>query len=253
MELMELLLYSAVGFAIGIVLFVKGLGWMKQKRLIENTPTSKARSIAMGMVEVYGKAVPAFGKILKSPLMEKECVYYRFKVEERRGSGKSTRWVTILSGDDSIKFWLQDETGSVLVDPKGASVDIPADFSLDSHMGSDPPPTVQRLLKAHGMGFEGFLGINKSMRYAEHMIEPNNMVYVMGTAGDNPFKEEATAVKGSEDVMIQKGENETFYISDRQEKDILRSLGWKSAGGVFGGGLLTVGSLAVILLSLKII
>jgi len=41
---------------VGIFFFVKGLFDLKKKRVMENTPTSKVRSVAMGPVEVKGHA-----------------------------------------------------------------------------------------------------------------------------------------------------------------------------------------------------
>ncbi|MFH1770987.1 MAG: hypothetical protein ABH828_05545 [archaeon] len=95
---------------------------MKQKQMIENIPTSKIRSIAMGLVEIKGIAEPFRKKLLKSPFSEKDCVYYRYTVEEYRSSGKNSRWVTIASGQSNDFFNLTDDTGTVLVDPKGAEV-----------------------------------------------------------------------------------------------------------------------------------
>ena len=39
----------------GVVLIILGLSQWRIKRLIENTPTSKIRGIAMGFVEIQGK------------------------------------------------------------------------------------------------------------------------------------------------------------------------------------------------------
>ena len=55
----RILIYSAIGFVAGLVFFLKGFGWLKRKRLIENIPTSTIRSLAMGLVEIYGAVVPA--------------------------------------------------------------------------------------------------------------------------------------------------------------------------------------------------
>ena len=49
--------YAIIGFFGGIYFFIKGFIWLKQKRLIENIPTSTVRSLAMGMAEIYGKRV----------------------------------------------------------------------------------------------------------------------------------------------------------------------------------------------------
>jgi len=235
------LVYSLIGLGFGLFLFFRAFGWLKAKRLIENIPTSKIRSIAMGLVEVYGKVVPFRGEVLKSPFTARACVYSRFSIEEYRSSGKHSRWVTVRKGVDFVPFYIEDETGSVLVDSRGAKVEILRDNEFESGFMKDPPEGVKRFLRRSGMDFEGFFGVNRRMRYRESFIEGGDMLYVMGTAGDNPFVEEGTAAGGAEDIMIGRGRDRFFYISDRSEKRILSGLKWRVIVGFFGGGILTVG------------
>lgn len=245
---------SVMGFFGGLYYFAKGLSWLKQKRLIENTPTSKIRSLAMGLVEIYGGVVPAEGKLLKSPFSVKDCVYCKYTIEEYRRSGKSSHWVTVKSDVEMAPFYLKDDTGSVMIDPKGVKPEIPMDFEFNSGWGKDPPESVKQFLKNNKMNFEDFLGFNKTMRYREYIIEPQNKLYVMGTAGNNPFVDLANLTENAAGIMIQKGTNDkTYYISDRQEKQILSGLQWKVLGGVYGGGALAVGCFAIILYYLNAI
>ena len=168
--------FSIILFVIGIPLFIMGFIWLKQKRLIENIPTSKIRSLAMGLVEVYGKVVPWQGTMLKSPMTNRDCVYYKYTTEEYRRSGKHSHWVTIKKDMGSIHFNLKDETGMVLVNPKGAKIDIPKDFEFRSGLGTDPPTSVKQFLKINNLRFEGSLfGFNKTMRFRESFIEPSEV------------------------------------------------------------------------------
>ena len=248
MELDRGFFYSIVGFLGGLYLFFMGLVWFKRKRLIEDIPTSKIRSLAMGQAEVYGEVVLAEGKILKSPFTASDCVYYKYTVEEKISTGKSSHWRTIASGEYGTQFYLRDDTGSALVDPKGAEIDIPVDWHVGSGLGQDPPESVKMFLGTQKINFEGFFGMNKTMRYKEYYIAPGDKLYVMGMAGDNPFLEEAWAKSSAEDIMMQKGEEgEVYYISDRSEKGILNELTLKAFGGVFGGGALAIFCLYVIL------
>jgi hypothetical protein len=242
---------SLVALVFGLYSFMQGFKWLKRKRLIEDIPTSKIRSIAMGLVEVFGEVVPA-KRILKSPFSNNDCVYYKYTIEEYRTSGKSSRWIIVDDGEEGTYFHLKDDTGSVLVDPKGAEVDIPLDSEFKSGFGTDPPEQVKQFLRSRGISFEGFLGVNKTMRFREYFIAPKDKLYIMGTAGDNPFVKEASEQAGTEDVMIQKDEG-IYYISDRSEKELLSSMKWKSISGIFGGGLLIIGSLFVILIYLGLI
>lgn len=248
----ELFFYSIAGFFFGLLLFYNGLRAFTKKRLIENIPTSKIRSIAMGLVEVYGEVIPA-QKPLKSPFSAMDCVYYNYKIQEHRSSGKHSYWATIKKGERASRFYLKDNTGSVLVDPEGADIAISKDNTFDSHLGKDPPKEVKKFLDSSGISFEGFLGMNKQMRYSESFIEPKDKLYVLGTAGDNPFFEEASSKKGIEDIMIKKGKEEKFYyISDKPELGILKLFAWTIALGIFGS-LLSVVCLVVMLLYLGLL
>ena len=234
--------FGIITFSIGIILFAWGLICFRKKRLIENIPTSKIRSIAMGLVEIYGKVVPQKGNILKSPFSQNDCVYYKYKIEELRSSGKSTYWATVKKDWDCRTFYLKDETGMVLVDPRDANIDVSVDNVFKSSLGKDPPDSVKQFLQSCNVAFEGpIFGINKTMRYSEYFIAPKDKLYIMGTATDNPFVEEASAIEGVEDVIIKKGKHEKiYYISDKSERLILRQLKGLTALGLVVGSLLII-------------
>jgi len=243
------LVYSVIFAGVGVFLIWTGFQAFKMKRLIENIPTSKIRSVAMGLVEIAGHVVS--DKKLKSPFSNKDCVYYKYIIQEYRSSGKHSRWVTIKKGNDCVPFYLKDSTGKVLVDPKGANIDIPKDFEFKSGFRKDPPIVVKQFLTANRLKFESFLGMNKTMRYREYFIAPNDKLYIMGTAGDNPYVEEATARQSTEDIMIQKGRHEkVYYISDKPEHAVLKSIKLKAFGGLIFGPILILIGIGAILINL---
>jgi len=247
-DIVEMFIWTLTFFVIGIVLFWNGLKLLKQKRLIENIPTSKIRSLAMGLVEIYGEVVPAYKEILKSPFSNKDCVYYIYTIEEYRSSGKSSHWVTVKKDSEGQPFYLKDDTGGVLIDSKGAKVNVSRDFEFKTGFGRKTPDAIINFLKANGMSHKTLFGFGKTMRYKEHFIAPKDKLYIMGTAADNPFVENGTAKNNVEDIIIQKGKNEKmYYISDKPENALLKEIKWKMLGFIFGGALLSVVCLSIIL------
>jgi len=121
-------------------------------------PTSKIRSLAMGLVEIYGQALAPQGNNLKSPFSNKDCVYYKYTVEEYRQQGKHKRWVTVLSGDKIRPFYVRDETGQVLVDPASAKIDIPMDNEYSSGFGRDLRLRSRSSLNLRAAALKVFLG-----------------------------------------------------------------------------------------------
>ncbi len=94
-----------------------GFHFIRLKRQIENTPTSKVRSIAMGMVEVKGRALRQYALI--SPMSHIPCVFYRLTKYRR----EKNQWkVTSISSSNTVPFLLEDDTGKVEIDPAGCRV-----------------------------------------------------------------------------------------------------------------------------------
>jgi hypothetical protein len=248
----ETLFGVSIGFLIGLGIFIHGFRMLSRKRLIENIPTSKIRSLALGLVEIAGKVVAFEGTVMKSPFAQKDCVYYLFKVEEYRRQGKNSRWVTVKKGEYRPEFYLQDDTGKVLVDPAGAEINVPKDFEYNSGLLNDPPARVKEFLKANDISHDSFLGLNKRMRYREYLIEPTDTVYVMGTAANNPVLAH-TEDEHTSKLIIQKGVNQKFfYVSDRSEKELVSSMKWQAFGGITTGAVVCVICLAYILSSIRV-
>src|SRR5687768_6040578 len=54
---------------------------------------------------------------MRAPLTGRTCALYEVIVEEHRGSGKHSRWVTIIHDAGGQPFLLRDSTGKAYVKP----------------------------------------------------------------------------------------------------------------------------------------
>jgi hypothetical protein len=250
------ILFYLIGFFAGIYYFIKGLLWFMEKRLIEDIPTSTVRSIAMGLVEVNGQAFPFKQNILRGPFIKKDCVHYKCTVEKLVSSGKSSHWELINTEEKGDYFYLQDDTGKVLVKVSGAEYKVPADFELLTggilHEGL--PDSLKEYLEADGIKTKDILGFSFSFRFMEYDIEVGDKLYLLGTAGKNPFDDPYLFEADVEHVMIQKGDNnDKFIISEKSEKEILTELTTNSLLGIFGGGALTIVCLFFLLMFFELL
>lgn len=151
------------------ILMLAGGGWclwlafrsLQVKRIIENTPTSKVRSMAMGLVELAGKAKRKYAVV--APMSQTPCIWYRVKHYRKDRNGKTRLSSIVDSGH--IPFLLDDGTGTVEVDPDGASVAARTSERGDS------------------MQAGGALIAGSSDRYwVEERIPEGAMIYVLGDA-----------------------------------------------------------------------
>jgi len=230
----KVFVYSVAGFVWGTFMFVKSFKSFKEKKMIESTPTSKVRGIAMGQVELQGTVIENKAELVTAPFSKKQVAYCYYTIEEYRSSGKSSRWVTIQSGTIGKYFFLKDNTGAVLVDPKGAKADLPKVYETKSLTQS-----IIDSLKGYGISHKGLI-FNKNLRFREYSLKQDDKIYIMGYAGDNPFVEDGSSDKNELDIMIQKGNSDFYYISNKSEKEVLDKFGWKVFGGMFGGGALMI-------------
>jgi hypothetical protein len=177
-----LLIWCVIGFCAGIGLFFYGFGLLQRRRLILDTPFSKIRSASMGMVEVSGLAVGPYTMI--APITARPCYYYRTLVWEYKQSGKNRQWVKVAGECMHVPFFVDDNTGRVLVDPRGADLDLHCDFEeqfCDSFFTTkDPAPSnVRSFLGRHG------IITNNKIKVQEFCIKPKNSLFILGTLSEN--------------------------------------------------------------------
>jgi hypothetical protein len=168
--------YAFLGFGFGIWYFFKGFKYLHRKRIVENIPTSTIRSLALGLIELNGKAKKA--KLIKSPVTNTDCVYYRYKVERYEGK----HWTTVAQGNsDDCAFLLDDGSGSITVLPGDAELIMPANYEFETGISNQPHSVLKYFLEANSIKYKGLLGTYPT-RCKEWCIRPDENIYVLGTA-----------------------------------------------------------------------
>lgn len=173
--------YAAVGACIGVYLFFRGFKMLQLKRLIQNTPTSKVRSASMGLVELSG--MPVGPSTIPAGITGDPCFYYRATAWKRVQSGNSSEWKQVAEESLFVPFFLQDDTGRMLVNAQGADMDVHRNFK-DEFGGSFfstndmPLGSVRDFLLRHGLSGE-------HVRLEEYCIKPDYPLFVLGTLGEN--------------------------------------------------------------------
>jgi len=179
----QLIAIAVVGALAGVYLFYCGFRMLQRKRLILNTPSSKIRSAAMGLVEISGLATGPY--TMAAPITGIPCYYYRTTAWQWQRRGKSSEWVKVADESLHLPFYVDDNTGRVLVDPQGAEMDIHRDFHdefggaiFSSHL--DMPANVFSFLARHGVSSD------KKLKVDEYCIKPKNALFILGTLAENP-------------------------------------------------------------------
>lgn len=169
----EFLFGMAVVAIAGAGALIAALVSLKRLRLIQDTPTARIRSAPQGYVELSGYAKLIDGPPIHAPLSHAPCVWWRYKIEERRTSfsngRRRTRWVTVDQGTSDDLFKLVDDTGECIVDPDAATV-VPG-VRHRWHGQTRRPTTGPKT---------GIWGLFGRYRYYEQLIPPLSPLYALG-------------------------------------------------------------------------
>jgi hypothetical protein len=247
----------------GPLMFTHGFRLWRRRRLIQDTPTAKVRSMAIGLVELNGTVRGR--SAVAAPFSGHDCVYWQvdISVPARRG-----RWRVIHRNASGQPFFLDDGTGAALVYPKGAECNLRHQVE-EVAQGLALPPCYSDYLKEHA-GAVGVFARVSPLRFRERVLEEGQVVYVLGTATPRAHEVvisegEALAATGTDgpgaqlqkrlrerdaDVrgVIRQGERErTFILSQDSEKSITFGLGIHSTLLLAGGPFATAAGLWVLL------
>lgn len=238
-------------FLIGLIPTYFGLKYNKFRKLVLKTPTSKIWDLHKGIVELYGEVNPSEKGTMISPIKQKECVYYKYKIQEYRSYGKSGKYVTIREGEEHRPFYLQDLTGSVLVDSRNAKIDIFNKYKITTGFFKHIPASAIPFLQKNHISFKSPIIGYKNMRFEEETIAPYSKIYLLGNV-NNRFNLDDIPIKpGETEGLIQKnGEDTLYYISDSKEEDVLRKYTTRTFAGFILGALAFLAGSVIILYSL---
>ena len=176
--------------------FVFGVKLRTRAWRMKDTPTSKVRAAAIGTCEFAGTAIaqqPAPG-----PASGVSSVWFHWELQELVRRRKSSEWVTREEREHRRPFALEDDTGTIRVDPAHA----------EFH------------------GFRTFKhrvpGRNRRWRQLERRLEDRTTVYVLGPVRVEP---------GADRLEVGTAEPQEFLISDDSEKTVttrMHSAAWLS-------------------------
>jgi E3 Ubiquitin ligase len=275
------LLFGASGTVAGMFLFIRGFRLLRRKRWIEDTPVSRISAAALGRLKLFGRAAGPYTLI--SPLAQVDCYYYRV---EARDTGDSREEKGTESHAEETIFtplFIEDETGRMLVDPRGAELEIPSEYeeAIETESMSE---CARRFLLRHGLSTLGNITVT------EFAIKPGDPMVVMGTLTENqldaaetsrqslhtgylsretadlqrreqmeamgiPIRdlppgspEQSTDFKLHPDIVLASGSGrEPFVIARQDPQRIVADLARSSVLGIWGGAALALLSLGLVI------
>lgn len=246
---LESLAFGAIFLLIGLAIAVWGVLTLRKWYYVRAGEPISIRDVfhASNPVEVEGTIRPVDEEdVLQSPIMQKPCVAYEYKVEERqrrrrsgKNNGSKTTWKTVDSGENRVPFYLEDDSGRALVRPDGASLSMAKERTRTVEDESALPSGMRG---SGGVLSIGSISIgSRPIRYTEKRLDVDDSGYVFGEAIPNPQGVDA-------DVELGDGEETPmFLVSDTSEGATARRLLLKGVGLAAFGAIFAVAGIAVML------
>ena len=194
-----LLGFAALGVVGGVALLLRGFGGYRSAIRVGDTSTSRISSLAAGEVRLTG-TIETAEVSLASPLQDRECVWYRARVD----AGEDR---PVFEEERAIGFRIRDESGTIRVFPRAARIDGPIRLDdRDSITGERPVSVSIRSGQAYDVpdasldrdaAIAALLTVRppepdtldelpgetqRGRRYVEARLEAGDVVTVVGTA-----------------------------------------------------------------------
>ncbi len=189
----------------------------KIKRKFKNANPKKIGDFKNGEVAKLLGVIHSVDDYLIAPLSGRQCVQYHVTVEKKTKSNNGGNWHTLINDTNACKFLIRDENHHAMINDSNIKSLIFKDAKYSSGFLKDANPMHEHYLKSHDLSSENFLGMNKTLRYKEGILERDEEVAVLGMGHWKPASHFDIPESYNNILEITSYENEPIYISDHKE------------------------------------
>lgn len=255
-----MIIIGGVLIALGVVLILvrrKAQNQLLEIKFVKTSTAAELKEAADGIRQELGtpglrqmsevKGVIKCDQPLTGELSKQQCVYYAMTVSERYeetyterdSQGREVRrtrtgTTTVASNSQRVHFYVQDESGKILVNPNDADIDAVkvVDKYEPGQRSTVSFGSFSFNVRSSGSG-RRILGYE----FEERILPLDRRVYVLGEATDT-----------SGELMVQKPQEKgkPFIVSLKSEEELTRSTEGKIKGLMIGAIVCWVAGLAAI-------
>ena len=207
-----------------IVIGVLSYYFNKKQKILRSLNKLKAKSILQFRTNEPTKIT---GKVLHvhepfvAPFSKRKCVAFEFKIQQKKQRGKNSYWKTLINETNIQDFFVEQKGEVAMITPKtnplNFNIYLVEDKRISSGFLSDPSPEFENLLQAYNIESTNLLGLNKTLRYTERILEVGETVTVGGIA---KWKAIDTTIEGynySKIATLESIDTQKIIITDLPE------------------------------------
>jgi hypothetical protein len=167
--------------------------------------------------KITGKALHVKEPLI-APYSKRKCVFYSIKIEQKKKTGKSATWRTLINEEKVQEFFLEKGGDNVIVkpsqNPKNYLSYLVVDNKTSSGTFNDASIKFEKLLEYYNINSKGFFGFNKQLRYKEGIIEVGEEITVAGIVKWKNLKEKIEGYNYSKIAELESSVNQKLIITD---------------------------------------
>lgn len=173
------------------------------------------------LTKITGKTLHVHEPLI-APFSKRKCVSYVIKIAQKRSSGKSSYWKTLVKEEKIQDFFLKDRSGEVVMIkptsvPRNYDSFVVKDRSVSSGIFNDPTPEFEALLSRYDIQSTNFMGFNKKLRYTERIIEVGEEITVGGIAKWKTINEPIQDYSYSKIAVLESTDAQKLIITDHPD------------------------------------
>lgn len=218
--------YLSVIIPIAFVLFFLSIIFLKyffstKQKIIRKLTKLQKKSIhqlkTKEFSRISGKALHIKEPLI-APLSKRKCIFYKFKIEQKRSNGKNSYWDTIVDKEEFQDFFIKQNDEYVIVRPKKFPKNymsyLVSDKNAKSGTFNDPTPELENLLNQFNIKSTSLFGLNKNLQYSEGVIEIGEEITAAGVVKWKSLREPIEGYSYSKIVELESSEKEKLIITD---------------------------------------
>ena len=185
---------------------------------IPNKPIGGLKSNQLS--KITGKALHVTEPLI-APLSKRKCIFYSITIKQRKSTGKSSHWRTILKEEKVQTFFIDNNGDFTIVkpiqNPKNYISYLVKDKKTASGSFNEPTPEFEALLKDYNIDSTTLFGFNKPLRYTEGIIEIGEKITVAGIAKWKTLSEPLPEYPYSKIATLESTDKQKLIITDLPE------------------------------------
>lgn len=187
-------------------------------RTLSKIPKKPIRSLKINeLTKVTGKALHVKEPLI-APLSKRKCVFYTMKIEQKKSSGKSSQWKTLIKEERCQEFFIDVDGEYVIInpvqEPRNFMSYLVTDKDASSGAFNDPTPEFEAVLKRYNIESKGLFGFNKRLRYREGIISIGEKITVAGIAKWKELNEPIAEYPYSRIATLESSDKQKLIITD---------------------------------------